>query len=367
MTRTATTAATLDARAARIKLLLLDVDGVLTDGKILMHADGSESKRFDIKDGAALVWAQRVGLRVGLLSARPSAVTERRAAELRIRLLVQSHGPKVRAYQQILRREKLEDADVAYMGDDLLDLPVLTRVGFSAAPADAVADVRTRVDFVARAGGGNGAVRELVELLLRAQGRWDAFVAEWTSGAAAVMGDYGALLAALVALLLGLAVGKAWERYKLRDGRWIDRRKARQSPHYIIGLNFLVAGQIDLAIEELTKAAGLDADALEIHMILGNLYREKGQVGRAVNVHQALLQRPRLTQLEHAHVLLCLGLDFRSGGFIDRAHEAFKEVLRLDPGNRYALMNLQKLHEEQHQWHEAYQLQQQVAALDPRG
>ena len=90
MTRTATTATTLEARAARIKLLLLDVDGVLTDGKILMHADGSESKRFDIKDGAALVWAQRAGLRVGLLSARPSAVTERRAAELRIRLLVQS-------------------------------------------------------------------------------------------------------------------------------------------------------------------------------------------------------------------------------------------------------------------------------------
>ena len=180
-----------------------------------------------------------------------------------------------------------------------------------------------------------------------------------------MMADYGPFLAALVALLLGLAVGKAWERYKLRDGRWIDRRKARQSPHYIIGLNFLVAGQIDLAIDELTKAAALDADALEINMILGNLYREKGQVGRAVNVHQALLQRPALTRLEHAHVLLCLGLDFRSGGFIDRAHEAFKEVLRLDPGNRYAMMNLQKLHEEQQQWQEAYQLQQQVAALDP--
>jgi 3-deoxy-D-manno-octulosonate 8-phosphate phosphatase (KDO 8-P phosphatase) len=183
-TRTRTAAQPPDARAARIKLLLLDVDGVLTDGKVLMHADGTESKRFDIKDGAALVWAQRVGLRVGLLSARPSVVTERRAAELRIRLLVQSHGPKVRAYQQILRRERLEDADIAYMGDDLLDLPVLARVGFSAAPADAVADVRTRVDFVAQAGGGNGAVRELVELLLRAQGLWEPFVAEWTSEAA---------------------------------------------------------------------------------------------------------------------------------------------------------------------------------------
>jgi 3-deoxy-D-manno-octulosonate 8-phosphate phosphatase (KDO 8-P phosphatase) len=183
-TRTRTAAQPPDARAARIKLLLLDVDGVLTDGKVLMHADGTESKRFDIKDGAALVWAQRVGLRVGLLSARPSVVPERRAAELRIRLLVQSHGPKVRAYQQILRRERLEDADIAYMGDDLLDLPVLARVGFSAAPADAVADVRTRVDFVSQAGGGNGAVRELVELLLRAQGLWEPFVAEWTSEAA---------------------------------------------------------------------------------------------------------------------------------------------------------------------------------------
>jgi lipopolysaccharide biosynthesis regulator YciM len=178
------------------------------------------------------------------------------------------------------------------------------------------------------------------------------------------MTGYVPLLVGLIALLVGLAAGKAWERYKLRDGRWIDRRRARQSPHYIIGLNFLISNQVDLAIEELTKAAGLDADALEIHMILGNLYREKGQVGRAINVHQALLQRPRLTPLEHAHVLLCLGLDFRRGGFVDRAHEAFKEVLRLDPRNRYALINLQKLHEEQHQWQEAYQLRQQLASLD---
>ena len=178
------------------------------------------------------------------------------------------------------------------------------------------------------------------------------------------MDSYVPLLAVLVALLVGLAVGKAWERYKLRDGRWIDRRKARQSPHYIIGLNFLVSNQIDLAIEELSRAAGLDADALEIHMILGNLYREKGQVGRAINVHQALLQRPRLSPLEHAHVLLCLGLDFRRGGFVDRALEAFKEVLRLDPGNQYALVNLQKLYEEQHQWQEAYNTRRQLAARD---
>src|SRR5688572_15370738 len=117
-----------------------------------------------------------------------------------------------------------------------------------------------------------------------------------------------ALLAILITLLIGLTVGKAWERYKLRGGKWIDRRRARESPHYILGLNFLVANQIDLAIEELTHAASVDADALEVHMILGNLYREKGQVGKAITVHQSLLQRARLSRIEHAYVLLCLGL-----------------------------------------------------------
>jgi lipopolysaccharide biosynthesis regulator YciM len=175
--------------------------------------------------------------------------------------------------------------------------------------------------------------------------------------------SYAPLLAALVALLAGLTIGKAWERYKLRDGRWIDRRRARESPHYILGLNFLVANQIDLAIEELTKAASLDSEALEVHMILGNLYREKGQVGKAITLHQTLLQRPNLSKLEHAYVLLCLGLDYKRGGFVDRALEAFNEVLRLDPQNEYALLNLQKLHEEQHQWTEAYDTRRRLSKL----
>src|SRR2546428_4256020 len=181
------------------------------------------------------------------------------------------------------------------------------------------------------------------------------------------MSSYAPLLAALVALLAGLTIGKAWERYKLRDGKWIDRRRARESPHYILGLNFLVANQIDLAIEELSRAASLDSDALEVHMILGNLYREKGQVGKAITVHQSLLQRPRLTRLEHAHVLLCLGLDYKRGGFVDRALEAFNEVLRLDPKNEYALVNLQKLHEGQHQWTEAYDTRQRLTQLTVGG
>ncbi len=177
------------------------------------------------------------------------------------------------------------------------------------------------------------------------------------------MSDY-ALLAVLLALLLGLVAGKAWERYKLRDGRWIDRRRLRETPHYMLGLNCLVDNQIDQAVEELTRATSTETDALEIQMILGNLYRQKGQVGRAITVHQGLLQRPDLRPIEHAHVLLCLGLDYRHGGFVDRALETFQEVVRLDPKNRYAFVNLQKLYEDQQQWADAAVIREKIIAID---
>jgi 3-deoxy-D-manno-octulosonate 8-phosphate phosphatase (KDO 8-P phosphatase) len=163
----------LQAKASRIRLLLFDVDGVLTTGEVVMHADGSESKGFHIRDGAAIVWAQRAGLTVGLLSARSSGATAHRAAQLAVRIVAQGVKSKITAYEQIIRDARVEDADVAYMGDDLLDLQVLARVGLSAAPADAAAEVRERVDWVSTADGGRGAVRELVELVLRAQQRWD--------------------------------------------------------------------------------------------------------------------------------------------------------------------------------------------------
>ena len=167
----------------------------------------------------------------------------------------------------------------------------------------------------------------------------------------------------LLALLAGLAAGKAWERYKLTEGRWIDRRRIRQAPHFILGLNYLVAHQVDLAIEELEKASQGDPGAIELRLVLGNLYREKGQVGRAVQEHQALLQRPRLNTIEHANIMLCLGLDYRRGGFVDRAVEAFSEVLRLDPTNEAALVNLEKLQEEQHQWTDAYATRQRLVHI----
>ena len=169
----------LAARAAAVRLLLLDVDGVLTDGTVLVSGDGPEAKRFHIRDGAAMVLAQSAGLRIGWLSSRPSPATDRRATELRIDLVVQSSGPKVRSYEAIVRRLRLADHQVAYMGDDLVDLAVLARVGLSAAPADAAPEVRARVHCVTAAAGGAGAVRELIERILKSQGRWQALVDRW--------------------------------------------------------------------------------------------------------------------------------------------------------------------------------------------
>ena len=166
----------LTARARTLRLLLFDVDGVLTDGAVAIHGGGSEAKNFFIRDGAAIVWAQRLGLPVGFLSGRPSQATTRRAAELGVSLVVQGDTNKGAAYSHILSTRALADEHVAYMGDDLLDLPVLARVGFSAAPADATDDVRTRVHWVSRHPGGRGAVRELIELVLRARGQWDPFI-----------------------------------------------------------------------------------------------------------------------------------------------------------------------------------------------
>ena len=169
----------LQKRAAKIRLVLFDVDGVLTDGKILLHADGTESKQFDIKDGSAIVWASRLGLTVGFLSARNSASTTQRAAQLGVTLVHQGVPSKVEAYEQIVDELLLENDQVAYMGDDVLDLPVLTRSGLSGAPADAVPEVRERVHWVSSVNGGDGAARQFVELILKAQNKWDGLVAAY--------------------------------------------------------------------------------------------------------------------------------------------------------------------------------------------
>jgi 3-deoxy-D-manno-octulosonate 8-phosphate phosphatase (KDO 8-P phosphatase) len=164
----------LAARARRLRLLLFDVDGVLTDGAILLDAEGRESKRFSIRDGTALVWARQAGLLTGVLSARTAAATAERARQLGMAIVRQQAADKAAAFAEILAEQGLDADDVAYMGDDLMDLPVLRLAGVSAAPADAADEVRARVHFVSRHAGGAGAVREFIEGVLHAQDRWAA-------------------------------------------------------------------------------------------------------------------------------------------------------------------------------------------------
>jgi 3-deoxy-D-manno-octulosonate 8-phosphate phosphatase (KDO 8-P phosphatase) len=172
---------TIDDKARQIRLLVFDIDGVLTDGRVLMHGDGTESKSFGIRDGIAMVWAQRLGLKIAWLSARNSATTPHRAAQLGVTSVHQGVKSKAATYGKILAAEGVSDAEVAFMGDDIVDLAVLARVGLSAAPADAVEEVRRRVDWVSTCPGGQGAARELIELVLRTQNRWDELVASYVN------------------------------------------------------------------------------------------------------------------------------------------------------------------------------------------
>ena len=170
--------ADVERRAKKIRLVLLDVDGVLTDGTVLMHGDGTESKEFHIRDGAGIVWAMRAGVTVGLLSARESATTIQRATQLGIPIVAQGVASKAEEYNRIVAEQGLSDDEVAFMGDDVLDVAVLSRVGLAAVPADAVEEARAHAHWTSAFPGGRGAVREFLEVILKAQDRWAAIVRE---------------------------------------------------------------------------------------------------------------------------------------------------------------------------------------------
>jgi len=157
---------------AKIKLLLLDVDGVMTDGRITFDSDGIESKSFDVKDGHGLKLLQRAGIEVGIITGRQSAVVTRRAEELGIELVFQGVKDKLVPFNEILEKRSLTPEEVAYVGDDVVDLPVMRRVGFAATVADAVEDIKPFADLVTDHAGGRGAVREVCDFLLKKTGLW---------------------------------------------------------------------------------------------------------------------------------------------------------------------------------------------------
>jgi 3-deoxy-D-manno-octulosonate 8-phosphate phosphatase (KDO 8-P phosphatase) len=167
-------ARTVDAfeRAQKIRMIIFDVDGVLTDGGVYIGAEGELFKAFNIKDGMGIALWQRAGLKTAIITGRTSKMLEQRAAELHITEFRQGCIDKRDAYKEIKEKHSLNDEEIAYIGDDLIDLPVMLQVGLAAAPADAVVDVRDRAHFVTCKTGGHGAVREVLEFILKSQGLW---------------------------------------------------------------------------------------------------------------------------------------------------------------------------------------------------
>lgn len=169
---------TLNTRLRRVQLLLCDVDGVMTDGSVLMGT-GGEFKHYNIPDGLGLLLLRQSGIKVGWISARPSSATRIRAKDLKIDYLMQPTDGKVPVAEALLRELKLKWEQVCYVGDDVLDLGMLKRAGVAIAPANGVAEAKALSHHVTRARGGHGAVREVSEMILKAQKKWKAIIAEY--------------------------------------------------------------------------------------------------------------------------------------------------------------------------------------------
>ncbi len=163
----------LEEKIKKIKILILDVDGVLTDGRIFIDENGLEIKAFDVKDGHGIRMAQRVGLKIAFLSGRVSKTVIKRAEELGIVDVLQGVFFKLEGYEALRVKYQLEPEEIAYVGDDVVDIPVLKRVGFSVAVPDAVPEVKEVVHYITRLPGGRGAVREVIDLILKIQGHWN--------------------------------------------------------------------------------------------------------------------------------------------------------------------------------------------------
>lgn len=159
-------------RASRVSVLLLDVDGVLTDGRIVFAEYGDELKCFDVQDGAGLVFWNRAGLKSAIITARRSRLVKRRAKELHVDFLAQGQLLKLPAYERLLKRFRVDPEQVCAVGDDLMELPILRRVGLAIAVPNAVEEVRLISHYLTKRAGGRGAVREVIELILKAKGLW---------------------------------------------------------------------------------------------------------------------------------------------------------------------------------------------------
>jgi 3-deoxy-D-manno-octulosonate 8-phosphate phosphatase (KDO 8-P phosphatase) len=169
-------------QACTVRLLAMDVDGVLTDGRIFLDHQGQEWKSFHVHDGQGITLARRAGLPIAWISGRASTAVEHRAAELQVSWVYQRVTDKVQVLRELLQRTGLEAQAVAYIGDDIGDIPVMRRVGLPIAVANALPEVRACAMWVTQRAGGQGAVREVIDLMLRAQGHWPAVIQDFFRG-----------------------------------------------------------------------------------------------------------------------------------------------------------------------------------------
>jgi 3-deoxy-D-manno-octulosonate 8-phosphate phosphatase (KDO 8-P phosphatase) len=160
-------------RARHIKLVVLDCDGVLTDGRIILLPEGDEIKSFDVRDGHAIVMARRAGLTIAVISGRKSSVVRARCNELGVAHLYEMAWVKTEPYEKVLADENVIDSEVCYVGDDVVDIPLLHRAGLAVAVSDAVDEAKAHSHYVTKRAGGRGAVREVLELIMKAQGSWE--------------------------------------------------------------------------------------------------------------------------------------------------------------------------------------------------
>lgn len=173
------TAKAVIKKALKIRLVLLDVDGVMTDGSLIYDQRGKEMKSFYVRDGVGIKWLQMSGIEVAILSGRKSIPLEARARELKIDRVIQSTIIKLPAFEKLLKEMKLKPQEVAYIGDDIYDVAVLKSVGLAACPADAVPEVKQVVDYICKSNGGRGAIREIAEIILNAQNKWKGIISRF--------------------------------------------------------------------------------------------------------------------------------------------------------------------------------------------
>jgi 3-deoxy-D-manno-octulosonate 8-phosphate phosphatase (KDO 8-P phosphatase) len=172
----------IERRAARIRLLLMDCDGVLTDGRLWLTDDGDEQKSFNVRDGLGLDLWRRAGLKSGIISGRNSSALERRARGLHVEYVRQGSEDKIKVFEELLGLAEVDENEVAFVGDDLNDIPLMLRSELAVAVADAAEETRGVAHLVTQAAGGSGAIREVVEVILKAQGRWEEVTESYLKG-----------------------------------------------------------------------------------------------------------------------------------------------------------------------------------------